>query len=48
MAEPSYTLYADRPVWQRVPWWVWLVGGVLLVWKLTARRRRKDFEDYLR
>lgn len=49
MPEPTYTLYADRPFYKKLPWWVWALGAVVLVWATAKRRARAaEFEDYLR
>lgn len=40
MSDKHYVLYADRPFYTRVPWWIWAVGaGVLVLW-LTRRGDR--------
>ncbi|MCA9571966.1 MAG: hypothetical protein KC656_29210 [Myxococcales bacterium] len=48
MSQTKYTMYADRPVWQKVPWWVWAIGLGALVVMLLKKGGGDEYEDYLR
>jgi hypothetical protein len=50
MNEPHYVLYADQPLYKRLPWWVWALGIGALVVLIVGRGKGRDagYEDYLR
>ncbi|MCB9680059.1 MAG: hypothetical protein H6733_01180 [Alphaproteobacteria bacterium] len=49
MGTEGYRMYADEPIYKRIPWWAWVLGAGVLLLVLGRRRTRRgaEFEDYL-